>query len=411
MKRSYEDFLGKKAKPSQYKSDTRFIKSASEIKQKQLTSDNPTAYSNNLSTALFREKKVITYTESLRNSALNSIQHEKTQKTSFSFNVKHTISEEEIPRDFYSNILDWGKDGYVYFATQDLFAYNALTNNLISLNNPNNQSHTTITAMCSTPGKILYSADDAHTGNEVLISRDIQTCKNISGVMIPADQQSYIIRNKDFHVFYAGNSRGLIGQVDFRNPAPLSYIFDNDDFSRICSMSLCGDLIATGDDADMVRLWDIRKPHTSLMTYNMHKAAVKALAFSPDNLALLASGGGTADPTLYITDINQQKIVHSYLTDSQICNLHWVSKHNLLTTHGFGNTSKIKYWKMYDMKLEILASSQMKKERYLYSTTNPKNPNEFFSAVEGKRCVHFEIKEQQPHVESKIFNSRLHTIR
>jgi len=41
-------------------------------------------------------------------------------------------------------------------------------------------------------------------------------------------------------------------------------------------------------------IWDIQNP-TPLAKFSDHQAAVKAIAWSPHQHSLLASGGGTAD--------------------------------------------------------------------------------------------------------------------
>lgn len=60
--------------------------------------------------------------------------------------------------------------------------------------------------------------------------------------------------------------------------------------------------------------------------YSEHLAAVKAIAWSPHQHGLLASGGGTADRCLRFWNTLTGQALQSTDTGSQVCNLAW-SKH------------------------------------------------------------------------------------
>lgn len=60
--------------------------------------------------------------------------------------------------------------------------------------------------------------------------------------------------------------------------------------------------------------------------YSDHLAAVKAIAWSPHQHGLLASGGGTADRCLRFWNTLTGQALQSTDTGSQVCNLAW-SKH------------------------------------------------------------------------------------
>jgi cell division cycle 20-like protein 1 (cofactor of APC complex) len=55
--------------------------------------------------------------------------------------------------------------------------------------------------------------------------------------------------------------------------------------------------------------------------FNDHRAAVKALAWSPLQHGLLATGGGTADRTLRLRNVLTGQVLAEKDTGSQICNL------------------------------------------------------------------------------------------
>lgn len=75
-----------------------------------------------------------------------------------------------------------------------------------------------------------------------------------------------------------------------------------------------------------------------MQQYSDHLAAVKAIAWSPHQHGLLASGGGTADRCLRFWNTLTGQALQSTDTGSQVCNLAW-SKHanELVRTHTHPN--------------------------------------------------------------------------
>lgn len=79
--------------------------------------------------------------------------------------------------------------------------------------------------------------------------------------------------------------------------------------------------------------------------YENHAAAVKAIAWSPHQHGLLASGGGTADRCIKFWNILTRQAVHSVDTGSQVCNIAWSPHSNeLVSTHGYSQ-NQIVVWK------------------------------------------------------------------
>ncbi|KAJ7197284.1 WD40-repeat-containing domain protein [Mycena pura] len=115
-----------------------------------------------------------------------------------------------------------------------------------------------------------------------------------------------------------------------------------------------GELIASGGNDNVVNIWDGRVPEpvagdavaagNAKWTKRNHVAAVKALAWSPWQPNLLASGGGTNDATINIWNSTTGARLHTSTTPSQITNLHF-SPHRkeLLSTHGYP-TNAIAVW-------------------------------------------------------------------
>ncbi len=61
--------------------------------------------------------------------------------------------------------------------------------------------------------------------------------------------------------------------------------------------------------------------NTPINKFSDHCAAVKALAWSPHNHGVLASGGGSADKTIKFWNTLNGTMLDSIDTGSQVCNL------------------------------------------------------------------------------------------
>lgn len=76
-----------------------------------------------------------------------------------------------------------------------------------------------------------------------------------------------------------------------------------------------------------------------------HKAAVRAIDWSPHHRGRIATGGGTADQILKIWDTQTNNLIKEKNTESQICCLKYSKIENeIITSHGF-STNEINIWK------------------------------------------------------------------
>eukprot|EP01119_Soliformovum_irregulare_P005530 TRINITY_DN17285_c0_g1_i1.p1 TRINITY_DN17285_c0_g1~~TRINITY_DN17285_c0_g1_i1.p1 ORF type:complete len:467 (-),score=79.90 TRINITY_DN17285_c0_g1_i1:37-1377(-) len=129
-----------------------------------------------------------------------------------------------------------------------------------------------------------------------------------------------------------------------------------------------GTTLASGGNDNVLMLWDGRSDE-SLHRFTDHKAAVKAIAWSPHQRGILATGGGTADRTLRIWQTMTQKCIHSMDTGSQVCNLAWSPAVNeLVSTHGYSQ-NQVVVWSYPSMTpVTTLTGHTM---RVLYLSVSP----------------------------------------
>jgi WD repeat-containing protein 55 len=94
----------------------------------------------------------------------------------------------------------------------------------------------------------------------------------------------------------------------------------DDPINRIISLSEGGSIIATGDDAGCVKLWDMRTSVSKeMMSWELHEDFVSGFAYNADAQTLLSVGG---DATLCAYDIRKQ--ANANRSDDQEAELHCV---------------------------------------------------------------------------------------
>ena len=84
--------------------------------------------------------------------------------------------------------------------------------------------------------------------------------------------------------------------------------------------------LASGGNDNKLCVWEpAASQREPLCKYLEHKAAVKAIAWSPHQRSLLASGGGTADRCIRFWNTGQpgEGALRCVDTGSQVCNLRW----------------------------------------------------------------------------------------
>nr|CAB3247799.1 fizzy-related protein homolog [Phallusia mammillata] len=131
--------------------------------------------------------------------------------------------------------------------------------------------------------------------------------------------------------------------------------------------------LASGGNDNKLLVWNASTSSVfqqqAAQTYSDHLAAVKAIAWSPHQHGLLASGGGTADRCIRFWNTLTQQPLQCVDTGSQVCNLAW-SKHasELVSTHGYSQ-NQILLWKY--PSLTQVAKLTGHSYRVLYLATSP----------------------------------------
>mmetsp|Transcript_33453 Transcript_33453/g.58616 ORF Transcript_33453/g.58616 Transcript_33453/m.58616 type:complete len:434 (+) Transcript_33453:8-1309(+) len=101
--------------------------------------------------------------------------------------------------------------------------------------------------------------------------------------------------------------------------------------------------LGSGGNDNRLLLWSLHSS-SPVAKFTQHTAAVKAIAWSPHQHGLLASGGGTADRTIRLWNTLTQEPVQCIDTGSQVCNLIFSrNSKELVSTHGY-SLNQIVVW-------------------------------------------------------------------
>lgn len=140
--------------------------------------------------------------------------------------------------------------------------------------------------------------------------------------------------------------------------------------SEVCGLKWSPDdrQLASGGNDNQLFIW-APQACSPILRYSEHQAAVKAIAWSPHQHGLLASGGGTADRCIRFWNTASSSVLSCVDTGSQVCNLSWSKNVNeIVSTHGYSQ-NQIIVWKYPSMaKLATLTGHTL---RVLYLATSP----------------------------------------
>lgn len=130
--------------------------------------------------------------------------------------------------------------------------------------------------------------------------------------------------------------------------------------------------LASGGNDNKLLVWDSLNT-TPLHRFTEHTAAVKAIAWSPHQQGLLASGGGTADMKIRYWNTTNGSLLSEVDTGSQVCNLMWSRTANeVVSTHGYSGgkvQNQIQVWRYPGMQqIATLTGHTM---RVLYLAMSP----------------------------------------
>jgi len=265
--------------------------------------------------------------------------------------------------DFYLNLLDWsaGNDLAVGLGTK-VYVWNATSNRVSRM----------CDVGCDNVTSLGWAArSDMHlavgTSSGELQIWDKEHCKKTQSMGGHCKSVCSLAWNG--FVLSTGGRDGYICHRDVRERADYFSRFRAHK-SQVCGLKWSPDdqKLATGSDDCKVRVWNLHS-NLPILEHSKHKAAVKALAWSPHQAGVLASGGGVADRCIHLWNTTNDVTMKSVETGSQVCNLMWSKNVNeIVSTHGYSQF-EVAVWKASSMTR--IATLNGHRQRVLYLTVSP----------------------------------------
>ncbi|RKO96574.1 hypothetical protein CXG81DRAFT_13355 [Caulochytrium protostelioides] len=233
--------------------------------------------------------------------------------------------------DYYLNLLDWSCHNVLGVGLdRTVYLWNATTADVCELMTvPDSDGITSL--RFSADGGFL--AVGLHSGDTQIW--DVAGRRKVRSMLGHAARVGVLAWDR--HILSSGCRDGSIWHHDVRiarhkTAELLAHT------AEVCGLTWRSDggMLASGGNDNMVYLWDARTTAAPAFARSDHTAAVKALAWCPWELHLLASGGGSHDRMLHFWNASTGQRLSSIDTGSQVTSITW-SRHykELLTTHGF----------------------------------------------------------------------------
>jgi len=248
--------------------------------------------------------------------------------------------------DYYLNLISWSDTNILAVALgQAVYLWNAGTGEINELCTFDPSPHAYVSSVQWTQQGGVHLAIGTSTGAVQLW--DVQQGKQLRSMDGHIDRVGSLAWNN--HNLSSGGRESIIVNHDVRvarhNTATLS-----GHSQEVCGLTWSpdGSTLASGGNDNKLMLWDASASGATAsprFTLTDHQAAVKALAWSPHERNLLATGGGTADRCIKLWNSQTGAILNSVDTGSQVCALQWNPfEKELLSSHGFAR-NQLCLWK------------------------------------------------------------------
>jgi WD40 repeat protein len=250
------------------------------------------------------------------------------------------ISLSGLSDDFYTSVIDWSSAGYVALAlAKDVHIFDPSTHGSLQLD----------TGVEELVSSVRWSEDGQHlavgleSGSALIydlaLRRFIRLLRPHAQRVLAADWSGSVL---------ATGSRG--GDVVFSDlrikQATVGALSAHAE--DVCGLAFSSDRasLATGGGDHLAKVWDLRETSEARHTLYDHAGAVKALAWSPHQRGLLATGGGSSDRTLRLWETSAA-LAHCRSvvdTGSQVTSVAWSrTSSELATGHGY-NMHSVCLW-------------------------------------------------------------------
>lgn len=268
----------------------------------------------------------------------------------------------ELVDDFYLNLLDWGSQDILGVGLgSSVYLWNASSGSVDKLCDLGNSDK--ITSL-SWIGAGTHIAVGTNTG--LVQIWDAQTSRCTRTMTGHTQRASSLAWNE--HILSSGSKDKTILHRDVRQPEHYMKKLTHHK-QEVCGLkwNVEENKLASGGNDNKLYVWDGMNEQP-LHKFE-HNAALKAIAWSPHQRGVLASGGGTTDRRIKIWNTLNGTKLSDVDTGSQVCNLVWsINSVELVSTHGYSR-NQVMIWK-YPQMTQV-ASLTGHTYRVLYLSLSP----------------------------------------
>ena len=244
-----------------------------------------------------------------------------------------------LEEDFYLNLLDWSFNNQICISLEGVvYMWDFLTKQ--------------VDQVCDMPGtcSVKFSgkgenlALGSNEGNVEIWN--ISEEKKKSQDFQPHSSRVGTIKWLDDHNILSGSRDGVLVHSDLRIGEVVNRYFGHS--QEICGLSICDNdqnKIATGGNDNKLILWDIRTNNPT-QVLKQHKAAIKAVAWDPNERGIIYSGGGNRDKTIKSYNSQTSAMVRTLNVDAQVTGQIFSKFDSLFVScHGYV-TNHLALWKV-----------------------------------------------------------------
>ncbi|KAL9231373.1 hypothetical protein vseg_006610 [Gypsophila vaccaria] len=301
--------------------------------------------------------------------------------------------------DFYLNLVDWSSQNVLAVGLGTcVYLWNASNSKVTRLCDlgPND-------SVCAVQWTREGSYVSVGTSNGLVQVWDGTQCKRVRSMSGHQTRAGVLAWNS--RTLASGSRDRNILQHDLRVPSDyVSKLVGHK--SEVCGLKWSHDdrELASGGNDNQLLVWN-QHSQEPVLKLTEHTAAVKAIAWSPHQSGLLASGGGTADRCIRFWNTSNGNQLNHIDTGSQVCNLAWSKNVNeLVSTHGYSQ-NQVMVWKYPSLsKVATLTGHSL---RVLYLAMSPDGQTIVTGA--GDETLRFwnvfpSVKRQAPVKESGLWS-------
>jgi cell division cycle 20, cofactor of APC complex len=271
------------------------------------------------------------YNRPLKPASANSAQFRRRVATA----PERVLDAPGLIDDYYLNLLDWSSGNQVAIGLErNVYVWSADEGSVSCLLETSADTYVS---------SVKWSGDGAYVGvglgtGEVQIW-DVAEGQKVRSMFGHDTRVGVMGWSK--HLLSTGARSGLVYNHDVRIAEhKVAELVSHT--SEVCGLEWRSDgaQLATGGNDNLVSIWDARSLAVPKFTKTNHKAAVKALAWCPWNMNLLATGGGSYDRHIHFWNSTSGARVNSIDTGSQVTSLRWSPHYReIVSSSGFPDNS------------------------------------------------------------------------